>query len=207
MTDTAEDINYPDMKYDGAADTATPSDIDGPGALLKKEREARHLEIIDVADHLRLSKSIIESIEQDDYHKLPGIMFVRGYLRSYARFLDLPADEIIAGFNALGFEEQKEKSVPEKIHIKPAYLNEKIVKIASYGFVLLLVIALLAWWHNHSSDTEALVSPNGETTELVQPNGPQHSSLPLTNAQKQTAHEHLQKILPTGGAVSKKKAQ
>lgn len=68
----------------------------GPGWRLREAREANGLTTQQVAAQLRMQLRIIEALENDDYSNLPGTTFVQGYLRSYARLLGLPEEEILA---------------------------------------------------------------------------------------------------------------
>ena len=77
-----------------------------PGALLKKAREAKKLSQEQIAKQLRLSLQWIENIENDDYSRAAAIIYVRGYLRSYARLVDVSADLVMEGLAALGLEEE-----------------------------------------------------------------------------------------------------
>jgi cytoskeleton protein RodZ len=61
----------------------------GPGNLLRAEREALGVTVREVADTLNLSITIVQALEADDYKRLPGTVFARGYIRAYARLLDL----------------------------------------------------------------------------------------------------------------------
>ncbi len=76
-----------------------PAPAIGPGARLKTEREAQQQSIEQAARHLRLDTPTVAAIEADQYPAhVPGT-FMRGYLRAYAKWLDLPADEIVAAYN------------------------------------------------------------------------------------------------------------
>lgn len=59
------------------------------GALLKQERTRRQLSIGDVSEQLKLPIRQIEALEQADFGKLPEPVFVRGFLRSYGRYLNI----------------------------------------------------------------------------------------------------------------------
>jgi cytoskeleton protein RodZ len=59
------------------------------GAELRAAREAAGLGLSEVADRLKLSLRQLEAIERDDFDSLPGATFVRGFVRNYARFLEL----------------------------------------------------------------------------------------------------------------------
>src|SRR5262245_38167360 len=59
------------------------------GAVLSSARKAAGLSIADVAAQMRLSPRQIEALEGDRYADLPGPVFVRGFIRNYARVLRL----------------------------------------------------------------------------------------------------------------------
>ena len=59
------------------------------GILLRAKREQKQLSIGEVSERLKLPARQIEALENGDYNNLPEPVFVRGFLRSYGRFLDL----------------------------------------------------------------------------------------------------------------------
>lgn len=122
----------------------------GPGHLLKEMREKLGLSTAEVALFLHLSKNVIEIIEQDDYLKLPAITFARGYLRAYAKYLNLNPDEIVQQFNQMGLIEQ-ERSPIQRIVSPDMNTSDKPVKWLSYFIALSLGCLVLIWWHNHGN--------------------------------------------------------
>ena len=75
----------------------------GPGERLREARMAADLSLEEMSARLHLDRRRIEFLEADDYAQLPAPTFVRGYLRSYARLLDLPPGPIIEAFDRRGF--------------------------------------------------------------------------------------------------------
>lgn len=71
-----------------------------PGQLLCSTRKARGLSIEEVARTIKFTPRQIEALERDDYASLPGATVVRGFMRSYARFLQLDADSVLAGYES-----------------------------------------------------------------------------------------------------------
>ncbi len=67
-----------------------------PGRALAEARAARNLTVAEVAQQLKLSASQIEALEAEAYDRLPGPVFVRGFVRNYARLLELDADALAA---------------------------------------------------------------------------------------------------------------
>ena len=66
------------------------------GPMLAKAREARGLGINDVVQTLKFNPRQIELLEADDIGALPDAMFVRGMIRSYARFLKIDPEPLLA---------------------------------------------------------------------------------------------------------------
>ena len=67
-----------------------------PGETLRRAREAAGLTKKEIADSLNLMLSNIEAIEANQYEKMNAGLFVRGYVKSYARFLGLDVDALVA---------------------------------------------------------------------------------------------------------------
>jgi cytoskeleton protein RodZ len=71
----------------------------GPGALLARVRVERGLTPEDLAQTLNLSLATLRALEADDWSRLPSPIFVRGYLRAYARLLLVPSAPVLAAFD------------------------------------------------------------------------------------------------------------
>ena len=68
--------------------------------LLSNERVKRGLSLQEVADRLKLSRKQLEAIENDEYDKLPGPAFARGFVRNYAKLLGLDVALLNASLDA-----------------------------------------------------------------------------------------------------------
>ncbi len=67
-----------------------------PGRQLAAARANCGLSVADVARHLKLSAWQIDALEADDYRRLPGAVFVRGFIRNYAHFVKLDPASLLA---------------------------------------------------------------------------------------------------------------
>lgn len=72
----------------------------GPGGRLRAARRAMNVEVREVADALNLPTASIEAIERNDYAELPNIVFARGYVRAYAKLVELDPEPVVAAFQA-----------------------------------------------------------------------------------------------------------
>ena len=70
------------------------------GSTLRQQREKKRMSIAEVSRVTRIPVSTLESIEQDHFDDLPGEVFVKGFLKSYAQSVGLQADEIVARYTA-----------------------------------------------------------------------------------------------------------
>lgn len=94
-----------------------------PGAVLRDERKTQGLSIEEVAEELRLPPRYVDALEMGEYSKLPGDTFTRGYLRSYAGFLDIDSGPLLEAYarstgssketTGSGSSVKTPKSVPE----------------------------------------------------------------------------------------------
>ncbi len=78
--------------------------ISGPlmptvGTFLRQLRESKSLSVEEVSRATRVPAQSVERIEADRFDELPGEVFVRGFLKSYARCLGVPPEEVMARYN------------------------------------------------------------------------------------------------------------
>lgn len=119
----------------------------GPGQQLRAEREALGVTVREVADTLNLSMVVIQALEDDDYDRLPGVVFTRGYVRAYARLLDIDPAPLLQRLPAPGssFEAHgaaPESSVAEWIRRRPALVLTALGAVAA---AVVISLAVLLW--------------------------------------------------------------
>lgn len=78
-------------------DAQQPSSLNEPtGQLLKRAREQKGLSVSAVADAQHLRPAVIQAIEDGKYEQIDSELFLKGYVRTYARQVDLDPDAVIA---------------------------------------------------------------------------------------------------------------
>ncbi len=121
--------------------------VQSAGCILKKAREELELTQKDIASQLNLQTHIIEELEADDINSLPATAYVRGYIRSYARIVNLDANALI---NLYENDAQGPPEIlPDVKHHSQVSSSDKPVKAATYLITFGLVLLLLAWWQSH----------------------------------------------------------
>lgn len=88
----------------------------GPGARLRARRESLGWSVEQVADKLYLDARYIRALEQDRHAEIAAPVFVRGYLRSYALLLQLPADAIVECYTAADADSKAAFSGPAQFN-------------------------------------------------------------------------------------------
>jgi cytoskeleton protein RodZ len=82
------------------------------GEQLRAGREARALTINDVAKALKLSPKQIDALEADDWVRLPCNTISRGFVRNYARLLELDAGRLMSALDRLQMPLTPELEMP-----------------------------------------------------------------------------------------------
>ncbi len=131
----------------------------GAGARLRAAREARKLSRVDVARQLHLDAKLVAALENQDMASLPPSIFVRGYVRSYARLLDLPEAELVVGFET----QRDEPGLLPNIDLKPQASSHDVpVRLMTYTLIVgLMTLALLWWFGKGSQPTRQLLGLEG----------------------------------------------
>lgn len=114
--------------------------MESVGTYLRREREARRMSVEEIARSTRVPASSVERIEADQFDELPGEVFVRGFLRAYARALGLPPEEVLARYTS-SRRVAWVTPLPITSPIRPARSRRIGVAVA---FVLLLILFTLA---------------------------------------------------------------
>ena len=106
------------------------------GQILSIERNSKNLSIGDISIELKISKSIIFDLENDNIKNDPDIIFNIGHLRSYLNFLELDTDTIIQKFK----DQVSFNSKEEKKNITPIVENNffKIEKFFAASIILII---------------------------------------------------------------------
>ncbi|UCV02187.1 RodZ domain-containing protein [Dechloromonas denitrificans] len=113
------------------------------GEQLRAARTARGLAVLDIAQALKLGARQVEALENGDWASLPGATFVRGFVRNYARLLQLDPAPLMAQLDSVLEKPVNSLSVPEA---RPASMphtggaasrRDRAVVMAGAGLVVL----------------------------------------------------------------------
>lgn len=115
------------------------------GELLQAARVAKQLTQQDVSNSLRYSVKQIDALEKGDYGLLPDAMITRGFIRNYAKLLEIDAEPLLASYRE-AVSSQPEKTIAVRSSMRPVLLTKESQPWLKYilGSILVLLF-LLAW--------------------------------------------------------------
>ena len=127
------------------------------GDRFRAAREAAGLSTAEVAEELRLAEDIIKALENSQLDSLPAPTFTQGYIRSYAKMLKLPVDEIIKAYDRLIPEKEAPLTGRSAVSVQKDS-SDIAIKLISFG-LLIAALVLLAFWFQQT-DFKFLNSDN-----------------------------------------------
>ncbi|MFL6467849.1 MAG: helix-turn-helix domain-containing protein, partial [Pyrinomonadaceae bacterium] len=93
------------------------------GEKLRQAREQRGISISEVAEQTRISALYLESIENNDYRPLPGGIFNKGFVKSYAKFIGVDEHEALSDYARMAAETEAVSEQPLKVY-RPEVLTD-----------------------------------------------------------------------------------
>jgi cytoskeleton protein RodZ len=130
---------------------------------LRNKRVANNMSTADVADQLCLTAEIIERIESLEQNVKHDV-FLRGYIRSYARLLKLSDEEINNGLVELGFIKRVKRASGRKLKSsKQSTAKDKPIRLTTY--IIIIILGIFVWWQVHDGK-ESSVTPQVLKQEL-----------------------------------------
>ncbi|MEM7407757.1 MAG: RodZ domain-containing protein [Pseudomonadota bacterium] len=161
----------------------------GPGQRLRQGREAVNLSVEEVAARLHLDARTISCLEGDQYDDLPAPTFVRGYLRSYARLLNIPAEPIIDGFDRRGLEPPA--LVADISTHEEARSTDAPMRVATIALTVLMFAGVMLWWQTEIGPDWQTGPPGSDAAEPVIPTTLEPTLPPLQSTEAPTESESL----------------
>ena len=119
------------------------------GERLKRERELREVTPNEVVVATRISLRFLEALENEDWEKLPGGVFNRGFVRAIARYLGLDEEHLLAEYDLARGDQSAEFPVKAENRIPQP---SKWTALALALGALVIIAGLLAYgWRRYSA--------------------------------------------------------
>ena len=143
----------------------------GPGQILIDAREALGITRVQAADILNLSVERIRALEENDADQLPDVVYVNGYIRSYAKLLDLAAQPLIDAWSAQYAPVSGDQKAAEASDLSRVSqdANDAPLKMGRWLVVSLLLAAGFVYFvsSNESSPKQAVVEADALAEAVI----------------------------------------
>ncbi len=136
------------------------------GDLLKERREALCLSQQQIAERLRLKISVIENIENNQFERGQVATFTRGYLRSYAKLVQLDEKKLLATLDARGEAQHAEHSMQSFSRKTKREKHDSHIMKITWGIALIVIGISATWfWQSKQDDLMDLDMKVNESIE------------------------------------------
>lgn len=151
-----------------AVDDVQPETKRGSGSILAASRKQQKRTVEEIADELNLSVTQIRTIELDQSEGLPEPTYVRGYIRSYARLLNLDVDDVLEHY--LNPNWQKGARLDDMPRdIGSADDNQRSGFFTPFKVIVILLILSVLGYLSFSGKLSSLLSSTGSLNATTQP--------------------------------------
>ncbi len=155
------------MSSEDNAQLGTPTDV---GARLRAAREAKQISLREIAATTKISVSALEALEENDVAQLPGGIFTRAFVRSYATEVGLDPEEVMRDFVAQvpveGIDEEEKYDSQSREHDlfqSQQRMAATVLKLVAISAAVLLLY--LGW--AVTTGTDAPEAPVAETAPAL----------------------------------------
>jgi len=140
-----------------------------PGEILRQAREGENLSVAAIATQLNLDMRTIEALERGEQDKLPAPIFVRGYLRGYARLVGVSEDVVLGAYQAHAPRQEPEPRAvgSHGAPLRPAFRVPLIPWRGLFTTALLIAVVVLAFVYGPRLVT--LFLSGGESGDVAAP--------------------------------------
>jgi cytoskeleton protein RodZ len=140
------------------------------GQTLRQAREQQNLTVAQVAQQLNLGKSLIEDLELDQVDAKLSSTFVRGYLRSYAKLLKIPAQQVLDAYssNSKGLHQVPSLTRSFSKRTAKEATENRFMWVTYFVIAVFVVLLVLGFWQSRfggSASGSAL--PMAQTDETM----------------------------------------
>lgn len=159
----------------------------GIGDVLKSTRIQMGLTLSDVENATKIRSKYLAAIEEENFGVIPGQVYLKGFIKSYARYLNIDNNEEILKFledtKTPYFEVEIDNSVEEKSEM-PKGIRKKYITIAM-GILAILVLFGMQNIYDNFQKKEPVAPPNENNNESILPPITQEPSEPLETAENE----------------------
>lgn len=144
------------------------------GIALREAREAKNLDIEDVAIRIKVSARVLRAIEDGERDGLPHAVYARGFIKSYGALLGVDNDLVMRAVDEAYPFEVPEELLPEAVVAQPPARARTGLSPVVLALAALVLLAALGggWYYRQQSTREADVPKVAQPAQSAQPAQP-----------------------------------
>lgn len=124
------------------------------GNILRETRLQRRIDLVEAEQDTKIRSKYLGALESEDFDVLPGSVYARGFLRTYARYLGLDPQSFIDEYNSrFGRFEDVDEPFLGRSHTDRSH-RRRGPSLRAMLIVSLVALAALAWWGLHSAGSD-----------------------------------------------------
>ncbi|NQZ22153.1 MAG: DUF4115 domain-containing protein [Colwellia sp.] len=150
---------------EASAELSENMEVMGPGQILAEARVAKGLTQQDVADKLNFRIALVNDIENEVFDKKLPETFNRGYLRNYAKFVNVSQEDILVSYEQLNVAKTQASELLSFSKGTEKLAESNRIKWGSYLILAILIGASAVWWMQNTTTNDE--TQPVKTTEKV----------------------------------------
>ena len=155
----------------------SPNTTATPGELLSRQREQLGVPLADAARALNLRPAVVAGLEQDNYQEIPVAAYRRGYLRAYAKYLDMDDRLVLEAYQAHNGTTDTERKVTMVSTVKPpSRVGDWLFKLVTLLVIVGLIAVTVMWWQSRGGNEPPNVGATSTEETASEPAEPADES-------------------------------
>ncbi|HVP43656.1 MAG TPA: RodZ domain-containing protein [Terriglobales bacterium] len=141
------------------------------GERMQREREMRGITLEEIAESTKIGTRSLRALEGEDFDKLPGGIFNKGFVRAYAKYLGIDEEQAVTDFMAAygDHQQQQPQAEPQETKLQEEAPPLSLNLLAVGGAVVVLALFLVIWgFHDRLSGAASRLSHRFRRAPAVQ---------------------------------------
>ena len=166
------------LKKEQEISTEISDDIEviGPGRMLSEAREMMGLSQQQVADKLNFRKTLVQEIEAEQFDLTLPAAFNRGYLKNYAKLVNISQDDVLNSYDQLGVAQRQCAEMQSFSKGTEKQAEHNMLMWITYLILIALITATVVWWYQTPSAQPTSIVVNGTNEGSLKESSNQNGS-------------------------------
>ncbi len=166
------------LKKEQEISTEISDDIEviGPGRMLSEAREMMGLSQQQVADKLNFRKTLVQEIEAEQFDLTLPAAFNRGYLKNYAKLVNISQDDVLNSYDQLGVAQRLCAEMQSFSKGTEKQAEHNMLMWITYLILIALITATVVWWYQAPSAQPTSIVVNGANESALKESSNQNGS-------------------------------